>query len=214
MIEHYSRDATLDERDFCLDTSLQVRDHFLNVRAGVLMSQFFYVQDGQRKGPVGFADLKQMYTASEISAKTLIWSQGYGDEWKELHKAEGFRSDDEPPLVPDHAVTNHWLYWLIAAPIISTVIEFYALNADPNMNDELPLTAFIFIGINIFFAMKDNSALRKAGREIASLGVLAVLFVPAYVYVRANRTGLGMAPFAAYAASFLFSAFILPEYLY
>jgi hypothetical protein len=70
--------------------------------------QYFYALDGERKGPISFADLRQLATKGELSRQTKVWCRGMKD-WQPASSVaelfvglppdlEGEPSDLPPPL--------------------------------------------------------------------------------------------------------------------
>ena len=46
---------------------------------------WYYVENGQRLGPVGEAEFEEFVRQGRISADTLVWQQGMAD-WKSLRE--------------------------------------------------------------------------------------------------------------------------------
>ena len=58
---------------------------------------WFYIQGGERKGPVTFLVLKACYERGVLNEKTHVWTASFGDDWKQIDKVSGMRSTSEPP---------------------------------------------------------------------------------------------------------------------
>jgi uncharacterized membrane protein len=44
--------------------------------------QWYYVTNGQRQGPVGDEEIRQLATNGTIQTSDLVWNEGMGQEWK------------------------------------------------------------------------------------------------------------------------------------
>lgn len=64
---------------------------------------WFYVENGQQRGPISETDLQALLTAGKITPETLVWREGMA-EWKPWRDAGG---SSEPPIAaPDAAVSS------------------------------------------------------------------------------------------------------------
>lgn len=191
-------------------------------REGEAKSQdWFYVDRGRRCGPVSAATLKALFEAGDVNEQTKLWTAGFGDEWKAFGQVRGLRGEAEPPFVPTSEISNFWLYMLIAVPIVMSLAEAVWIETSSGM-DELRATwigSMLFFVPNTIFALLDQKAVERSGRKDAVKGTLLwiFLFIPAYIFVRSRRVGLGIWPVFAWLVAFVGSLFMsemLPRTLY
>ncbi len=76
---------------------------------------WYYVENGQRLGPVGEAEFEEFVRQGRISADTLVWQQGMAD-WKSLREVRPQAAVDAPPVIPVPPVET-------AAPHAETVSQ-------------------------------------------------------------------------------------------
>lgn len=176
-------------------------------------TEWFYIIGGERLGPVTFPDLKARYENGELTEKTLVWTKDYIDDWKRITEVSGIREANEPPLVPTAEIQNHWLYLLIMVPLVMTFADLMIeeLAAGHFGWDTLPGASFLlFFFANTICALFDQSAVERSGRKDAADGLLVwiLLFVPAYIFLRSKRTGLGSGPLFAWIGMLMLGGFI------
>lgn len=176
-------------------------------------TEWFYIIGGERLGPVTFTDLKERYENGELTEKTLIWTKDYADDWKKAADVPGMREAGEPPLVPTNEIHNLWLYILISVPLVMTFADLMIgeLAADRYGWGTMPgLSFLLFFIANTLCAMLDQNAVERSGRKDAVNGLLLwiLVFVPAYIYLRSKRTGLGGGPLMAWIVALVLGGFI------
>ena len=65
-----------------------------------MASQWYYAQQGQRKGPVSDEQLRQLASVGELNPTDLVWKNGMAS-WGPASEVEGlFASEDQPPPLP------------------------------------------------------------------------------------------------------------------
>lgn len=176
-------------------------------------TEWFYIIGGERLGPVTFSDLKARYENGELTEKTLVWTKEYIDDWKRIAEVPGIREANEPPLVPTGEIQNHWLYMLILVPLVMTFADLLIgeLAAGRFGWSFLPGASFLlFFFANTICALFDQNAVERSGRKDAADGLLVwiLLFVPAYIFLRSKRTGLGSGPLFAWIGMLVLGGFI------
>lgn len=176
-------------------------------------TEWFYIIGGERLGPVTFPDLKSRYESGELTEKTLVWTKGYADDWKRAAEVPGMREAGEPPLVPSTEIQNHWLYMLISVPLVMTFADLVIgqFASDRFGWDTLPgLSFLLFFVANTLCAMLDQNAVERSGRKdaVSDLLLWILMFVPAYIYLRSKRTGLGGVPLIAWIGALVLGGFV------
>ncbi|MGR3706825.1 DUF4339 domain-containing protein [Sulfitobacter sp.] len=58
------------------------RGNFLETGVTEAREDWFYIQGGERQGPVIFSVLKSRYKSGDLNEKTLVWTASFGFEWK------------------------------------------------------------------------------------------------------------------------------------
>lgn len=61
------------------------------------MADWYFTQQGERKGPVSDNDLKQLVSSGQLKPTDLLWKKGMAS-WAAACEVEGFF--DEPPPLP------------------------------------------------------------------------------------------------------------------
>lgn len=83
------------------------------------MANWFYVRDGQQKGPIGDESLRLLIQSGEVKATDLAWCEGMAD-WKPIGSlAEFSRAPEPPPVDPENpysAPATTWSDQPAAAP--------------------------------------------------------------------------------------------------
>ena len=88
-------------------------------------NNWFYENDGQRKGPVSESEIIGLIKASSITKETPLWKEGFSD-WMKLENTDLSIHIDKtapPPLSGAHI--NNAIVWVLAfAPLIGYVLEW------------------------------------------------------------------------------------------
>lgn len=176
-------------------------------------TEWFYIIGGERLGPISFPDLKARYENGELTEKTLVWTKDFADDWKRAAEVPGMREASEPPLVPTTEIQNHWLYMLISVPLVMAFAEVMLLRhgTESFNTGGLPgLSFLLFFFANTICALLDQNAVERSGRKDAVNGLLLWIFllVPAYIFLRSKRTGLGSGPLVAWIVALVLGGFI------
>jgi GYF domain 2 len=164
---------------------------------------WFYVQGGQRKGPVPADELRELLAAQTIDGETPIWRKGFAD-WQPLSTTEvGLQLKGTPPPVAANHVNNGLVWALAFAPIAYLFVDLAILNSqnthiiqyqddtpvyDPSFATFiLPLTWLIPLLTNAALCLLDTRQLKRAGYSSEWLTLFALLLAPVYLFVRAQR---------------------------
>jgi len=176
--------------------------------------QWYYEQDGQRKGPVADAEIVRLIKSSVITPDSSLWKQGL-PEWLSATDTAfrvHFDHSAPPPLRGDR-VNNSFAWALAFAPIVGYLLEAF-VSGLVNANDPFAAQAalangnfwFITIGLNIGLALTDAKRLSAAGHDTAKFKGWFWL-VPVYLYQRAKATHQSLAYFITWVVCFLLVLF-------
>lgn len=61
-----------------------------------MSEQWFYVEDGQRQGPIGLDELQSMMSSQKINGQTYVWTKGF-DNWVKAQDIDELKSSDDIP---------------------------------------------------------------------------------------------------------------------
>jgi hypothetical protein len=159
---------------------------------GASDSDWFFTENGQRKGPVTTTRLLELARTEEINGDTPVWRKGLSD-WQPLRTTDpgAYLQDTPPPVAPAHI--NNALVWTIAlAPIayalFGGMIQSYELE---NPFEEHPVLGFLnfFVpaGINAALCLLDERQLKLAGYADKWLTLFGIMLAPVYLFLRAKR---------------------------
>ena len=143
-------------------------------------TDWHYVRDGQRVGPIPEAEILDMLSRQELSRETMVWQTGWPD-WLPLQQTALARHLTAPPPLVGAAVSNVWVWWLAFAPALGEFIAgfFSALLSIP-----LGYLWWITLLLNIGLSTLDERKLRQAGHDTSRMG--AAWLVPVYLFKRAK----------------------------
>jgi hypothetical protein len=173
-------------------------------------SNWFYEENGQRKGPVSEVEMLQLMKSSVVSQGTSVWRQGFPD-WLKIENTElsiHFNGSAPPPLSGEHI--NNTLVWVLAfAPIIGYLLEWMVAGAVHGNNQFAAQLAmanskywFITLALNIALAFFDEKRLKIAGHDTKKFKGW-VWLVPVYLYQRSKATKQNLAYFIVWIVCFV-----------
>jgi hypothetical protein len=173
-------------------------------------SNWYFTENGQRRGPETTANLVELLKTEKISGDTPVWRKGLAD-WQPLRNTElaGHLQDTPPPVAPNFV--NNSLVWTLAiAPIGYAFLAGWRdtqIMEDP-LGDH-SFAQFIALGLplllNAALCLIDEQQLKRAGYADKWLTLFGVLLAPVYLFLRAKR--LRQTPTYGYAwvVSFIIS---------
>jgi len=156
---------------------------------------WFFVENGQRRGPAANTELLELLRTNKISFDTPIWRKGMVD-WQPLHSTEiGAELKDTPPPIATDQINNGLVWALAFAPIVYLFVDAALLNyqnshppGDTFFEAFLsPLTWLIPGTTNAILCLVDAEQLRRAGYRSNAMTIFALLLAPVYLFVRAQR---------------------------
>ena len=157
---------------------------------------WYYEKIGKQPvGPVTEESIKLLLEAKTIHQNTRVWNKAFGKEWKAIKDTDLYCGGDGPPPLPTEEI-NNIAAWLIAVtPLLGIIFSIIFWMTSPG--------ALIVIGFILYIGLfiLDQNFIKRSGKEpfpiwnIAPIILFAILFVPAYLYNRAERTGQSLAIF-------------------
>ncbi|QUS38030.1 DUF4339 domain-containing protein [Tardiphaga alba] len=176
--------------------------------------EWYFTENGQRKGPFPAAALLDFLQANRISGDTSVWRKGLQD-WQPLKSTElGAPLQEAPPPVAPSNINNA-LVWIIAiAPIpyafFSGIIEAFKMDDPLQPHRALDILAFLVPAfINAALCLSDERQLKRAGYSDKWLTTFGFILAPAYLFIRAKRLrhfpSYGITWIATFAVSILLS---------
>ena len=177
-------------------------------------NNWFYEENGQKKGPVSENEMVQFIKSSVISHGTSVWKQGFPD-WLKVENTDlrvHLYNSAPPPLSGEHI--NNTLVWVLAfAPLIGYFLEWVVAGAVHGGNEFAAQVAmanskywFITLGLNIALAFFDEKRLKNAGHNTDKFKGW-VWLVPVYLYQRSKATKQNLAYFIVWIVCFVLVLF-------
>jgi len=178
-------------------------------------NQWYYIMNGTRQGPTTAMAIKELLNKREIETDTQVWRKGM-PEWKSLRESDlAELVAAEPPAISPRQIGNGYVWTLALLPLVFGVIEAaisvsnqeaaarsLVLGFPYHPSNGLPFQ--IPVVINAFLGWLDDRRLKQAGYGSRLTRVMAVLFTPIYLFLRAKR--LKQRPY--YAAAWIVSLII------
>lgn len=177
------------------------------------VTQWFYEEKGQRKGPVSEDTMVQLIKASTISRETPVWRQGFAD-WIALESSDlrAHLDTSRPPPLSGGNINNALVWILAFAPVIGGFLELGLTELIYRGNVDAAESAmnegkfwFVTLILNIALAFADEKLLTKAGHNTSKFKGWLWL-VPVYLYQRAKATRQNLAYFMVWIVCFVVAA--------
>lgn len=177
-------------------------------------NNWFYEENGQRKGPISESEMIQFIKSSVILHDTSVWKRGLPD-WLKVENTDlrvHLDNSAPPPLSGEHI--NNTLIWVLAfAPLIGYFLEWIVASAMHGGNEFRTQIAmanskywFITLGLNIGLAFFDEKRINNAGHNTDKFKGW-VWIVPVYLYQRAKATKQNLAYFIVWIVCFVLVLF-------
>lgn len=168
----------------------------VNIKANP--GEWFYVSNGERIGPFSEQAIKNFIKAGKITKDTKVWD-GNGEWQKASLTSIGyfFKTDENslPPLSGED-VDNKFAWLIVAVPLIGLFIELLA-------GEELFKVYFL---LNVGACVLDAKRLQAAGHEAPN--TFWVMFIPVYLWKRADMLKQKRSYFYGWLAAFFLSAIL------
>lgn len=143
------------------------------------MSNWYYVNKGNREGPLDLQTMSRLIEQKKITLQTLVWP-GEG-EWMVAGEStlSALFISDEPqesavPPIPANLVDNRFVWGVVAVPFIGGLVE-YLVGHD---------LIWLYVLLNIGLCVLDERRLKAAGHP-APESFWTVL-IPVYLWKRAD----------------------------
>lgn len=134
--------------------------------------EWYWVDRGERQGPVAEAALHELVRSGQVTRRTLVWNETMS-EWVEAGKVPGFDFGDEaPPVQPGQAglrepVLEHAGFWL---RFLAHVIDQIIISVIGGV------VALLFFGM-IIFSISAAGASGSQGGAAAGGVIVIILFI-------------------------------------
>ena len=182
--------------------------------AQATIADWFYEENGQRKGPISEENMVELIKASTISHGTSVWKKGFPD-WLKIENTDlriHLDNSSPPPLSGEHI--NNTVVWVLAfAPLIGYFLEWVVAGAIHGDNEYAAEAAmengkywFVTLALNIALSIFDEKRLKKAGHNTDKFKGW-VWLVPVYLYQRAKFTKQNLAYFIVWIVCFVLVLF-------
>lgn len=174
------------------------------------VSNWFYEENGLRKGPISEEEMVDLIKSSVIFHGTSVWKQGFPD-WLKIENTDlriHLDKSTPPPLSGEHI--NNTIVWVLAfAPLIGYFLEWIFAGIIHGSNEYAAEAAmenskywFITVALNIAISIFDEKTLTKAGHNTEKFKGW-VWLVPVYLYQRSKLTKQNLAYFIVWIVCFL-----------
>ena len=173
-------------------------------------SQWFYEDNGQRKGPVSESKIIELIGTSIVYRGVSVWKQGYPD-WIKVEDSELYKYFDKsiPPPMSGSSINNTVVWVLAFAPLIGLILEFFVGLVVHDGNEYVASFAvqnghywYISLALNIALSVLDEKRLKKAGHNTNKFKGW-VWLVPVYLYQRAKATQQNLSYFIVWIVCFI-----------
>jgi hypothetical protein len=160
--------------------------------AQAVAEDWFYEEDGQRKGAIAESELIGLIKSGKISYGASVWKKGFPD-WLKIENTDlrGHLEEVAPPPLKGEHINNTVVWVLAFAPIIGFVFEKAVVG--------IP---FITLILNIALSYLDEKRLRKAGHNTDKFKGW-IWLVPVYLYQRAKILNQNLAYFIVWIVCFV-----------
>ena len=161
---------------------------------------WYYIDAGQRIGPVSSNDIRMAISQHEITKQTLVWRKGFSD-WLPAHQTSlhTFFKTVVPRISPK-AIHDKWVWCLATIPLTVNLLLFQLLDGEGDF-----LITIILFALNSFFLRKDSKYLSSIGYDMGKVIFLGFLFIPIYLIVRPIKTNKNFLPAIFWSIFFFLS---------
>jgi GYF domain 2 len=172
-------------------------------------SDWYYERQGKRIGPVAVEVIRKQLQGGEISLDTLVWNRALGPEWQPLRTTPILLEDSGPPPFPTIHVSNFFAWTLAFVPIIGAILEkviVEATHGSPPRGAVIPATWITYS----ILALIDEKKIENSRRNLSQdrLVVWAILFIPAYLFLRARALRQSFTYFYVWVFAFILGVVI------
>jgi hypothetical protein len=175
------------------------------------VADWFYQEDGHRKGPVTEVFIIGLIKAAKITYGSLVWKSGF-PEWLKVEDTElraHLEKVSPPPITGKHV--NNTIVWILAfAPMIGLFLEAFLAYAFSSSDGAAKAALgdnkywFITLALNIGLSYVDENRLGRAGYDTSKFKGMTWL-VPVYLFKRAKALNQSLGYFIVWLVCFVIS---------
>lgn len=174
---------------YCIKCNREEDGNFCSLCGSKLISSkeawnnWYYVFNGDRKGPISEAELLRLLESGHINENTQVWKQGL-QNWVSIAQSGIVlpkKDETVPPPLTANQMNNKPIVFLLLVPIISTFMQYLIagwLQVDANK------LWWVAVGLNIICCTMDYYRVKKAGYNADKLMAAFVFLIPLYIYKR------------------------------
>lgn len=174
---------------YCIKCNREEDGNFCSLCGSKLISSkeawnnWYYVFNGDRKGPISEAELLRLLESGHINENTQVWKQGL-QNWVSIAQSGIVlpkKDETAPPPLTANQMNNKPIVFLLLVPIISTFMQYLIagwLQVDANK------LWWVAVGLNIICCTMDYYRVKKAGYNADKLMAAFVFLIPLYIYKR------------------------------
>ncbi|GBR50626.1 hypothetical protein AA106555_0279 [Neokomagataea thailandica NBRC 106555] len=155
--------------------------------------KWYYAFEGQQVGPITTEQLKHLASLGTITPQTLVWREGFGEQWRPAAEAGIIFSAGHTGAENAAYVTDTWAWVYILGPFLANQVVFvWALLHSAFMVSNAVFNLFfslLILALSISAFIADRSALRGGG--YAPPTAWWWLFYPGYCWARRRVLGRG-----------------------
>lgn len=151
-------------------------------------SKWWYVFNGERKGPYTENEILNLIKSNVIGRKTQVWREGMNN-WidADLSFYKNEFNASPPPLMPEQ-IDNRYAWALATVPLMVSII-LSNIFVNGNMTDGTSnFITLITILLNCIFFFVDKHVLNKAGYNSSTWMWTGLVLIPVYLFIRASKT--------------------------
>lgn len=171
-------------------------------------SAWFYLHDGERKGPVDEKLINDLIITGVIDRNTKLWKNGLSG-WVRAEETQ-FNTilQNTIPTTPMGELSDKFLWCIAIVPLcICALLEPFCWNGQiPESAQTFFVSAFYY-----FFIFLDYKILKKGGIPFSTgMCIGAVLLPPIYLFLRAKKTTKNYMPLVVWITLLIAFAIIFP----
>lgn len=160
---------------------------------------WYYVQNGVKRGPINADELKALLKSKTIEPETQVWREGFRD-WKSVRETELVDTiQGVPPPISPTLVRNGLVWTAALLPLVFGFIDAsivhenqmalmrtFSLGAP--LKKAIPeIPAAIPGGTTLLLCLWDYLRLRKAGYDLSKIIWTAIILPPIHLFLRAKK---------------------------